>query len=79
MYTHLRVGVYMPYMQPVAPLKFHVIMVYLYIYIYIYIPVYIYVTQSEKTGLISHVSRFDFSPRTQSYMNKLCNSTIKIS
>ena len=30
-----------------------------------------YVTQSEKTGLIAHVSRFDFSPRTQSYMNKL--------
>ena len=29
-----------------------------------------YVTQSEKTGLIAHVIRFDFSPRTQSYMNK---------
>ena len=37
------------------------------------------VTQSEKTGLIAHVSRFDFSPRTQSYMNQLSNSTIKIS
>ena len=41
--------------------------------------VFIYVIQSEKTGLIVHVSRFDFSPRTQSYMNKLSNSTIKIS
>ena len=38
-----------------------------------------YVTQSEKTGLIAHVSRFDFSPRTHSYMNKLSNSTFKIS
>ena len=28
-YTHLRVGVYMLYMQPAAPLKFHVIMVYI--------------------------------------------------
>ena len=34
------------------------------------------VTQSEKT---CHASRFDFSPRTQSYMNRLSNSTIKIS
>ena len=36
-------------------------------------------TRSEKTGLIAHVSRFDFSPRTHSYMNKLSNSTFKIS
>ena len=39
----------------------------------------IIVPQSEKTGLIAHVSRFNFSPRTQSYMNKLSNSTFKIS
>ena len=39
----------------------------------------IYVTQSEKTDLIAHVSRFDFSPRTHSYMNELSNSTFKIS
>ena len=38
-----------------------------------------YVTQTEKTSLIAYVSRFDFLPRTQSYMNKLSNSTIKIS
>ena len=38
-----------------------------------------YVTGSGKTGLIAQVSRFDFSPRTQSYMNKLSNFTIKIS
>ena len=37
----------------------------------------IYVTQSEKTGLIAHVSRFDFSPRTHSHMNKLTNSNLK--
>ena len=37
------------------------------------------VTQSEKTGLIAHVSRFHFSPRTHSYMNKLSNFTFKIS
>ena len=37
------------------------------------------VTQSEKTGLIAHVSKFDFSPRTHSYMNKLSNSMFKIS
>ena len=30
-----------------------------------------YVTQSDETGFIVHVSRFDFSPKTQSYMNKL--------
>ena len=30
-----------------------------------------------KTGFIAHDSRFDFSPRTQSYMNKLSNLTIK--
>ena len=32
----------------------------------------------ENRGLITHVSRLDFSPRTQSYMNKLPNLTIKI-
>ena len=36
-----------------------------------------YVTQSRKTGLIAHVSRFDFSPRMQSCMNKLSILTIK--
>ena len=30
-------------------------------------------TESGKTGLIDHDSRFDFLPRTQSYMNKLSN------
>ena len=35
-------------------------------------------TESGKTGLIVHVSRFDFSPRTQSYMDKLSDFTIKI-
>ena len=29
---------------------------------------------SGKTSLIAHVSRFDVSPTTQSYMNKLLNS-----
>ena len=38
----------------------------------------LFVTGSGKTA---HVSRFDFSPRTQheSYMNKLSNFTIKFS
>ena len=38
-----------------------------------YIDCLLYVTQSGKTGLIVHVSRLDFSPKTQSYMNRLPN------
>ena len=36
-----------------------------------------YVTGSGKTGLNIHDSRFDFSPRTQCYMNELSNFTTK--
>jgi len=32
-----------------------------------------FVTRSDKTGLITLVSSFDFSSQTQRYMNKLLN------
>ena len=61
-------GVYMSYMQPVAPLKFHVIMVY----------IYMCVTGSTKTGLITQDRKFDFFTQTQSLINALSNFTVTV-
>ena len=46
---------------------------------YIHIHRYIIITGSEKTGIINHDSRCDFSSKTQSYMNVLSNFTVKTS
>ena len=57
----------MPYMQPMAPLKFHVIMVYIYIYIYIYISYSIILYSRDHQGV--GVAYEKASPKNQPHFS----------